>query len=45
MIPNARLLTIDGAAHAPWIEFPDEVLAPSRTFLNGMFPDSAEALG
>jgi pimeloyl-ACP methyl ester carboxylesterase len=44
MLPNARLLTLAGAAHAPWIEFPEEVLAPIRSFLNGTFPDSAEAL-
>jgi pimeloyl-ACP methyl ester carboxylesterase len=45
MIPNARLLTIGGAAHAPWIEFPEAVLTPIRTFLDGTFPDSAEAIG
>ena len=42
MIPHARLLTVDGAAHAPWIEFPEEVLESIRTFLDGTFPDSAE---
>ncbi len=26
MLPNARLHTVEGAAHAPWIEAPDKVL-------------------
>jgi pimeloyl-ACP methyl ester carboxylesterase len=42
MIPHARLLTVEGAAHVPWIEFPEEVLEPIRTFLDGRFPDLAE---
>jgi pimeloyl-ACP methyl ester carboxylesterase len=45
MLPNARLLTIDGAAHAPWLEFPEDVLEPIRKFLDGTFPDSAEDIG
>jgi len=45
MLPNARLLTIDGAAHAPWIECPQAVLEPIRTFLDGTFPESAEDVG
>ena len=30
MLPNARLLTIEGGGHAPWIEAPERVLRPSR---------------
>ena len=33
MLPNARLLTIEDAAHAPWIEAPEKVLPPIQTFL------------
>jgi pimeloyl-ACP methyl ester carboxylesterase len=40
-LPNARLLTVDGAGHAPWIEAPD-VLDAVTTFLDGSWPASAE---
>ena len=33
ILPNARLLTIDNVAHAPWIEAPEKVLGPIKTFL------------
>jgi proline iminopeptidase len=42
MLPNARLLTIEGAAHAPWIEAPEQVLGPIQTFLAGSWPTAAE---
>jgi hypothetical protein len=42
MLPNARLLTIEGAAHAPWIEAPEHVLGPIQTFLAGSWPTAAE---
>ena len=42
MLPNARLLTIEGAAHAPWIEAPEKVLGAMRTFFAGESPVSAE---
>jgi len=42
ILPNARLLTIDGAAHAPWIEAPEQVLGPIQTFLGGSWPAAAE---
>jgi proline iminopeptidase len=32
-LPNARLLTIENAAHAPWIEAPEVVLGAIRDFL------------
>jgi proline iminopeptidase len=42
MLPNARLLTIEGAAHAPWIEAPEQVHGPIQTFLAGSWPTAAE---
>jgi pimeloyl-ACP methyl ester carboxylesterase len=32
MLPNAQLLTIEGAAHVPWIEAPDQVFGAIETF-------------
>ncbi len=31
--PNARLVTVDDAGHAPWIENPDKVFGAITTFL------------
>jgi len=42
ILPNARFLTVDNVAHAPWIEAPEKVLGPIGTFLNGTWPDAAE---
>jgi proline iminopeptidase len=42
MLPDARLVTIEGAAHAPWIEAPDQVLGVMRTFFNGNWPEGSE---
>ncbi len=42
LLPNARLVTIEGVGHAPWIEAPEEVLGAISTFLNGAWPDVAE---
>jgi proline iminopeptidase len=42
MLPDARLLTIAGAAHAPWIEAPEKVFGAVRTFLDGQWPDGSE---
>lgn len=36
---NGRLLTVDGAAHAPWIEAPEMVFGAIHTFLNGAWPE------
>jgi proline iminopeptidase len=44
MLPNARLLTIPDAAHAPWIEAPELVFGSVRTFLNGAWPAAATRL-
>lgn len=42
MLPNARLVTIEGVAHAPWIEAPEPVFDSIRTFLDGHWPEAAE---
>jgi proline iminopeptidase len=41
-LPNARLLTIDDAAHLPWIENPERVFGAVQTFLDGNWPRHAE---
>lgn len=43
-LPNARLVTMDEAAHVPWIEAPETVYGAIRTFLNGAWPETAEDL-
>jgi proline iminopeptidase len=39
---DARLLTVDRAAHVPWIEEPDLVCGAIDTFLNGEWPKTTE---
>jgi proline iminopeptidase len=41
MLPNARLLTIDGGAHMPWIEAPELVFGSIDAFLSGQWPEKA----
>ena len=41
--PNVWLLTLDGAAHAPWIERPEVVDAVAR-FLDGDWPEAADVV-
>jgi len=41
-LPNARLVTVDEAVHAPWIENPGKVFGAIGTFLNGAWPETAE---
>ncbi len=41
-LPNARLVTIEGAAHFPWIEAPDLVFSSIDTFLKGRWPAKTE---
>jgi TAP-like protein len=41
ILPDARLLTVSGAAHAILLERPDVVLPALRTFLGGRWPDNA----
>jgi pimeloyl-ACP methyl ester carboxylesterase len=43
-LPNVRLLTIENAAHAPWIEAPEEVFGALQTFLDGMWPTRAHKI-
>jgi proline iminopeptidase len=40
--PQARLLTIEGAAHRSWIDDPDAVLGAVDAFLDGEWPEGAE---
>jgi pimeloyl-ACP methyl ester carboxylesterase len=40
-LPNARLLTVSGTAHAPWIEAPNVVQAALGRFLDGDWPADA----
>ena len=42
LLPHARLITIDGAAHMSWIEFPELVFPSIDAFLNGQWPEQAE---
>jgi pimeloyl-ACP methyl ester carboxylesterase len=42
ILPNARLLTIENAAHVPWIEAPERVFGGIDTFLGGGWPEAAE---
>ena len=42
LLPNARLLTVANAAHAPWVEARDEVLGAIDVFLDGAWPPRAE---
>ncbi len=41
-LPDARLLTVENAAHAPWIEASEKVVVPLRDFLDGTWPEGAE---
>jgi pimeloyl-ACP methyl ester carboxylesterase len=41
-IPNARLVTVEHAAHCSWADDPDLVFGAIETFLNGAWPAEAE---
>jgi proline iminopeptidase len=41
-LPHARLVTVDRAAHVPWIEEPALVFGAIETFLDGRWPEMAE---
>lgn len=43
-LENARLLTIQGAAHVPWYESPQKVLHSMTVFLKGNWPEDAEKI-
>jgi pimeloyl-ACP methyl ester carboxylesterase len=40
-LPHARLLTVRGAAHMPWLEAPDVVFPAIEQFLRGVWPPDA----
>jgi pimeloyl-ACP methyl ester carboxylesterase len=42
-LPNARLLTLEGVAHAPWLEQP-AVVAEIAAFLDGAWPAAAKSV-
>lgn len=39
--PDARLFTMPGVGHKPWLEDPDTFFAVARQFLNGAWPEGA----
>ena len=41
-LSNARLVTVENAAHAPWIEDPERVFGSIKTFLDGTWPEAAQ---
>lgn len=41
-LPNARLVTVEGAAHFPWIEAPGLIFSSIDTFLKGRWPAKTE---
>ena len=41
-LPNARLVTVENAAHVPWIEAPEKVFGSIESFLDGAWPEVAE---
>ena len=42
LLPDARLVTVENAAHAPWIEAPELVFGSIKAFLDGTWPEAAE---
>ena len=42
MLPNARLVSVEKAGHAPWVEAPDLVFDSIKTFLGGVWPEAAQ---
>ena len=43
-LPNARLVTVKGAAHQSWADEPELVLGSIETFLRGDWPKEAERI-
>ncbi len=41
LLPNARLVTVENAAHAPWVEAPETVFGSIQAFLDGAWPHAA----
>ena len=42
LLPNARLVTLEDVAHAPWIEASETVFSAIEMFLNGAWPAAGE---
>jgi proline iminopeptidase len=42
MLPNARLVSVENAGHAPWVEAPELVFGAIEQFLDGTWPEVAE---
>lgn len=42
LLPNARLVTVEEAGHAPWIEAAEKVFGAIKSFLDGAWPQGAE---
>ena len=42
LLPQARLLTVHNASHAPWIEQPTVVFDADKVFLDGKWPAAAQ---
>lgn len=42
MLPDARLLPIEGAAHRPWVDEPDLVFSAIESFLGGQWPSGMD---
>lgn len=42
LLPEARLLTVRNAGHAPWIEEPERVFSSIETFLAARWPEGTE---
>ena len=43
-LPNARLLTLDGVGHFPYLETPEAFFAASSEFINGAWPEGAQVV-
>jgi len=44
LLPDARLVTVENAGHAPWIEAPEIVFNSIRAFLDGTWPAAAQSV-
>jgi pimeloyl-ACP methyl ester carboxylesterase len=44
LLPNARLLTVEETAHAPWLEAPEIVFGSIQMFLDGAWPQEARTV-
>jgi proline iminopeptidase len=42
VLPDARLVSLEDTAHAPWIEAPEKVFDAINNFLDGAWPQGAE---